>query len=115
MQKTWVGSLSWEDPLEEDVETHSSIFAWSIPMERGVWRAAFLASQRVGRDWASKHIRECTVCVTVVITIKMSFEDNLYPEQIQEQMGNMCWPQKLQADRILEDVVEAATVLAKNG
>ena len=53
--------------------------------------------------------------MTVVITIKMSFEDNLYPEQIQEQMGNMCWPQKLQADRILEDVVEAATVLAKNG
>ena len=27
----WVLSLGWEDPLEEDVETHSSILAWRIP------------------------------------------------------------------------------------
>ena len=24
-------SLSWEDPLEEEMETHSSILAWGIP------------------------------------------------------------------------------------
>ena len=34
MQETWVGSLSWEDPLEEGMVTHSSIFAWRIPMDR---------------------------------------------------------------------------------
>ena len=28
-----------EDPLEEDMATHSSILAWSIPMDRGAWRA----------------------------------------------------------------------------
>ena len=27
----WVQSLSWEDPLEEGMETHSSILAWRIP------------------------------------------------------------------------------------
>ena len=27
MQKTWVRSLGWEDPLEEDMSTHSSILA----------------------------------------------------------------------------------------
>ena len=27
----WVRSLSWEDPLKEDVATHSSILAWRIP------------------------------------------------------------------------------------
>ena len=28
---TWVRSLGWEDPLEEEMATHSSIFVWGIP------------------------------------------------------------------------------------
>ena len=32
--------LGWEDPLEEDMATHSSILAWRIPMDRGAWHAA---------------------------------------------------------------------------
>ena len=31
MQEMWVWSLSWEDPLEEEMAIHSSIFAWKIP------------------------------------------------------------------------------------
>ena len=31
MRETWVQSLSWEDPLEEGMATHSSILAWRIP------------------------------------------------------------------------------------
>ena len=31
MQETWVQSLGWEDPLEEEMATHSSILAWKIP------------------------------------------------------------------------------------
>ena len=31
MQETWVRSLGWEDPLEEEMTTHSSILAWKIP------------------------------------------------------------------------------------
>ena len=31
MQRTRVQSLSWEDPLEQGMATHSSIFAWRIP------------------------------------------------------------------------------------
>ena len=30
-RKTWVRSLSWEDPLEKGTATHSSILAWRIP------------------------------------------------------------------------------------
>ena len=30
MQETWVRSLDWEDPLEEEMATHSSILAWRI-------------------------------------------------------------------------------------
>ena len=37
--KTWVWSLGWEEPLEEDMATHSSILAWRIPMDRGAWWA----------------------------------------------------------------------------
>ena len=31
MQKTWVQSLGWEDPLQKKMATHSSILAWEIP------------------------------------------------------------------------------------
>ena len=31
MQETQVRSLGWEDPLEEETATHSSILAWKIP------------------------------------------------------------------------------------
>ena len=31
MQKTWVQSLGWEDPLEKGMDTHSGILAWRIP------------------------------------------------------------------------------------
>ena len=37
MQETQVQSLGWEEPLEEGMATHSSIFAWRIPMDRGAW------------------------------------------------------------------------------
>ena len=39
MQETWVGSLGWEEPLEEGMATHSSIPVWRIPMDRGTWQA----------------------------------------------------------------------------
>ena len=39
MQETWVQSLGREDPLEEEMATHSSILAWEIPMDWGAWRA----------------------------------------------------------------------------
>ena len=29
--ETWVRSLDWEDPLEKEMATHSSILAWRIP------------------------------------------------------------------------------------
>ena len=43
-------SLGWEDPLEKDLATHSSILAWRIPRTEepgGLWS---MGSQRVGHD-----------------------------------------------------------------
>ena len=48
MRETWVWSLGWKDPLEEDMATHSSILAWRIPMDRGAWQAAV---HGVARSW----------------------------------------------------------------
>ena len=31
MQETWVQSLGWGDPMEEEMATHSTILAWEIP------------------------------------------------------------------------------------
>ena len=30
VQKTWVQFLGWEDPVEKEMATHSSILAWKI-------------------------------------------------------------------------------------
>ena len=38
MWETWVQSLGWEDPPEEDMATHSSILAWRIPVDRRTWQ-----------------------------------------------------------------------------
>ena len=37
-QVTWVQSLGQEDPLEEEMATHSSILAWET-LDRGAWWA----------------------------------------------------------------------------
>ena len=50
MQKTWIRSLGWEDPLEEEMATYSSILAWKIPCTEepgGLWSTGL---QRVGHD-----------------------------------------------------------------
>ena len=38
MREICVRPLGWEDPLEEGMATHSSIFAWRIPRDGGAWR-----------------------------------------------------------------------------
>ena len=52
-------SLGWEDPLEEAMATHSSILAWKIPMDRGVWQASVhgVAKSRTQLKRVSTHAR----------------------------------------------------------
>ena len=50
MQKTQVQSLGWEDPLEKEIETHSSILAWKIPWTEEPGRLQSMGSQRVEHD-----------------------------------------------------------------
>ena len=50
MQETQVQSLGWEDPLEKEMATYSSILAWKIPWTEEPDRLQFMGSQRVGHD-----------------------------------------------------------------
>ena len=50
MSETWVQSLSREDPLEKEMATHSSNFAWKIPWTEEPGRLQSMGSQRVGHD-----------------------------------------------------------------
>ena len=38
VQETWVQSVGREDPLEKGMAIHSSILAWRISIDRGIWR-----------------------------------------------------------------------------
>ena len=46
-----VSSLGWEDPLEEEMETHSSILVWKIPWTEEPGGLQFMGLQRVRHDW----------------------------------------------------------------
>ena len=48
VQETWVRSLGWEDPLEDEMETHSNILAWEIPWAGEPGR---LQSMGVTKSW----------------------------------------------------------------
>ena len=53
-QEMWVPSQGQEDPLEEGMATHSSIFAWIIPWTEELGGLQSMGSQRVGHAWASE-------------------------------------------------------------
>ena len=49
-QETWVLSLAWEDAMEKDVASRSSILAWKIPWAKEPGKLQSMGSQRVGHD-----------------------------------------------------------------
>ena len=54
MQETRVRSLGWEDPLEWEMATHSSILAWKIPWTEESGRLQSMGSQSLGHNWANE-------------------------------------------------------------
>ena len=54
-QETQVQSLGWEDPLEKEMATHSSILVWEIPMDRAAWRAT---GHGVAKSWTQLSMSE---------------------------------------------------------
>ena len=50
MRETRVQSVGWEDLLEKEMATHSSILAWKIPWTEEPGRLQSMVWQRVGHD-----------------------------------------------------------------
>ena len=50
MRETQVQSLGWEDLLEKEMATHSSILAWKIPWMEKPGGLPSMGSQRVGHN-----------------------------------------------------------------
>ena len=48
------GDLGWEDPLEKEMATHSSILAWKIPSTEEPGGLSSMGLQRVGYNSVTK-------------------------------------------------------------
>ena len=68
MQEIRVRSLSWEQPLEKGMATHSSILAWGIPWTEEPGELQSMGLQRVGPDRVTnthtQHITYLEQCLT---------------------------------------------------
>ena len=53
-QEMWIWFRGWEDPLEKEMETHSSILAWEIPWTEEPGGLQSMGSQRVRHDLSIK-------------------------------------------------------------
>ena len=56
-KETWVQSLGWEDPLEEEMATHSSILVWEIPQTEEPGGIQSIGSQKSRMDLVTEHAR----------------------------------------------------------
>ena len=54
-QEMQVRPLGWEDPLQVEMATHSSILAWKIPWTEDTDRLQSMGLQKVGHDWVTEH------------------------------------------------------------
>ena len=61
MQETVVWPLSWEDPLEKEMTTHTNILAWKIPWTEEPGGLQIMGCQRVGYNWACMHAKPVSV------------------------------------------------------
>ena len=67
MQETQVPSLGWEDPLEEEMATHSSIFAWKIPWTVEPGGLQSMGHKRVRHDLVTKQQQQQHVISSINI------------------------------------------------
>ena len=85
MRETWVQSLGWEELLEKEMATHSSILAWKIPWTEKPGRQQSMGSQRVGHDWATSH-KSTILQLKKIIIFKISHPLKVVKEDSKEYM-----------------------------
>ena len=86
-QETWVWSLGWEDPLEEEMATHSVVLAWKISWTEKSCVLHSMGSQRVG------HVRvghACTHTCTHTHTVSLPLFHHLFVIGWQSSIFHCC-------------------------
>ena len=68
-RETWVRSLGWEDPLEKEMATHSSILAWRIPWKEEPGGLQSKGLQRVGHNWTTSLSYLSKVFISEILVI----------------------------------------------
>ena len=69
MREIWVWSLGWEDFLEDNMASHSSILAWKTPWTEEPGGLQSTGSQRVRRDWSD--LSHSCIFITVVLFLSL--------------------------------------------
>ena len=75
--ETWVQSLGGEDPLEQEMATYTSTFAWKIPQTEEPGRLQAMRSQRVELDttkWRDFNSQAKSTCEEKVNLENLAFE-----------------------------------------
>jgi len=73
MREMWVLLLGWEDPLEKEMATHSSILAWEILWTEEPGGLQSMGLQRVRHDWAHPHAHQEPRSITVWVNVIVGF------------------------------------------
>ena len=73
IQKTWIPSLGWEDPLEEGMATHSSILAWRILWTEEPGGLQSMGSQRLRHDWVTNTVYRVNLRLSSYLSHKSIF------------------------------------------
>ena len=77
MQEIWVQPLGWEDPLEMEIATHSSILAWEIPWTEEPGGLQSMESQRAGHNLMTKQQHSNRYDVLTLHGLDLYFSDDL--------------------------------------
>ena len=67
IQETWVRSRGWEDSLEKEMATHSSIFAWEVPWTEEPGGLQSMGSQEMDRTEQLNNIQRHGVDFMVLV------------------------------------------------
>ena len=98
-----IPGLGWEDPLEEDMATHSNILAWRIPwMEK----PSRLLSMGVTKSWTRlsdfTHSLTHNLLSIAILTIKVAL--NLSPRLMAVNDNNIITPKRQEENEYLQDL-----------
>ena len=110
MRETWVRSLGWEDPLEKEMATHSSILAWKIPWMEEPGRLQSMGSQsriRLSNFTHSLNISEFQdligTCVPYVLVCGINVDlGNIFESPLEFQSESHLPSEPLFSDKVLQ-------------